>query len=52
LNLSFLSQKAFGSSVSHYLHLRQRRLNVNAKSACPSEAALHQGDPPQGRSVI
>src|SRR5882762_6203418 len=42
-NLSFLSGKAFGYSVSHYLHSRQRRLNVNARSACPSKSAVHQG---------
>src|SRR6266446_9793435 len=41
-NLSFLPGKAFGSSVSHYLHSRQRRLNVSARSACPSESAVHQ----------
>jgi hypothetical protein len=34
LNLSFLWRKAFGSSVSHYLHWWRRRLNVSASSAC------------------
>jgi hypothetical protein len=31
-NLSFLSRKAFGSSVSHYLHSWRRRLGVSANS--------------------
>jgi hypothetical protein len=30
------------SSVSHYLHSRQRRLNVSARSACPSKSAMLQ----------
>ena len=33
-NLSFLWREAFGSSVSHYRHLRRRRLKVSTNSAC------------------
>ena len=32
-NLSFLSREAFGSSVSHYLHSRRRRLNMNIETS-------------------
>src|SRR5271170_2934927 len=35
-NLSFPSRKASASSVSHYLHSRQRRLNPSARSSSPS----------------
>src|SRR6202022_717932 len=39
-NLSFLSRKAFGSSVSHYLHWRRRGLEVSEQRDSPADVSL------------